>query len=82
MVSGSLNIMNDVHYTDVTHVILLHTGEKVMVYDRDMHKVFPAGATEVTTEAWSDAQESGIPDCTSYAEVMRAPWAGSWFRFP
>ena len=27
--SGSLNVMNDVHYTEITHVTLLHAGDKV-----------------------------------------------------
>ena len=75
--SGSLNVMNDVHYTEITHVMLLHAGDKVVVYDRDAYEIFPEGAREVTTEAWADAQETEIPDCTSVAEVMCAPWAGS-----
>ena len=62
--------------------MLLHAGDKVVVYDRDAYEVFPEGAKEVTTEAWGDAQETAIPDCTSVAEVMRAEWAGSWFRCP
>ena len=74
--SGSLNIMNDVHYTEITHVTLLHAGDKVVVYDRDAHEIFPHGAVEITTEAWADAQESEIPDCTSVADVVREPWRG------
>ena len=62
--------------------MLLHAGDKVVVYDRDAYEVFPEGTKEVTTEAWGDAQETAIPDCTSVAEVMRAEWAGSWFRCP
>ena len=80
--SGSLNVMNDVHYTEITHVTLLHAGDKVVVYDRDAHEIFPQGAKEVTTEAWADAQETEIPDCTSVADVIREKWRGSWFRCP
>ena len=72
--------MNDVHYTEITHVTLLHAGDKVVVYDRDAHGVFPEGAKEVTTMSWRDACETAILDCTSVAEVMRAGWDGSWFR--
>ena len=30
--SGWLTVMNDVHYTEITHVTLLHAGDKVVVY--------------------------------------------------
>ena len=80
--SGSVNVLNDVHYTEITHVTLLHAGENVVVYDRNAHHTFPGNATEITTMSWLDACDTAITDCTSIAEMVRAGWTGSWFRCP
>ena len=80
--SGSLNIMDDVHYTEITYVVLLFAGQKVTVYDRNLHKAFPANATDIRVDAWEDAQDTGIPDCWTVEQVRAAPWVGSYFRCP
>ena len=49
--SGSLNILGDVHYTDITYVVYLYAGERVTVCDRNLHQHFPHGATEIVPEA-------------------------------
>ena len=52
--SGSLNVLDDVHYTGITYIVQLHAGERVTVYDRNLHQAFPAGAQDIQTVAWNE----------------------------
>ena len=68
--------------TEITYVVQLFAGRKVAVYDRNLHKVFPANATDIRVDAWEEAQDTGIPDCWTVEQVRAAPWVGSYFRCP
>ena len=80
--SGSLSIMDDVHYTEITYLVQLFAGQKVTVHDRNLQKAFPTNATDIRADAWEEAQDTGIPDCWNVEQLRAAPWVGSYFRCP
>ena len=80
--SDSLNVMDDFHYTEITYIVQLFAGEPVTVYDPNLHEAFPTNATDINTDAWDEAQQTGIPICWSVLEVRAASWVGSYFRRP
>ena len=80
--SSSLNVLDDVHFTDITYVVFLHAGERVTVYDRNLQMHFPSGAFDVVTEAWKQVEDTGMPQCWNLQEVRSAAWVGSYFRCP
>ena len=56
--SGPLIVLDDFHYTDITYIVLLHAGERMTVYDRNLHQAFPAGAKDIPAEAWNESQDT------------------------
>ena len=80
--SGSLNIMDDVHFTEITYMVQLFAGEKVTVYDRNLFETFPAKATDIRTDSWHEAQDTGIPVCWTVEQMRAAQWVGNYFRCP
>ena len=79
---GSLNVMDDVHYTEITYIVQLFAGDRVTVYDRNLREAVPENATDIHRESWEEAQQTGIPLCWNGSEVRVAPWVGSYFRCP
>ena len=71
--SGSLNVIDDVHFTEIAYTVQLFAGQKVTVYDRNLHKAFPTNATDIRADAWELRRGSGATSGAPSAECGSVP---------